>query len=286
MSDNAELSANWRQTLCDAGADNLLSLLDHAALPGALKGTWTLLTKPGLGRRQRWRWMLKPGDGASVLYVKRYERPPWRMQWDRIWRQTARHSTAWWEFAQARRLAEANIPAAAAVGYAEHMRGCLERASLVLLERVPGEAFDRAWPIAERAGAPLTRGLARHDLVRRLARFVAAFHSTGSCHRDLYLCHIFVDWSTHEAAPPRFTLIDLARTHRPRLRRMRWLIKDLAQLDSSARVLRLSRTDRYRFLLAYLGLQSRAPRARRYVRRIVRKSDRILRRERRKRQSR
>ena len=66
--------------------------------------------------------------------------------------------------------------------------------------------------------------------------------------------------------------------HNPRLRRMRWIIKDLAQLDASARQVGASRTDRLRFLRAYLDLGPRAARVRWYARRIVRKSDWILRR--------
>ncbi|MEW6251858.1 MAG: lipopolysaccharide kinase InaA family protein, partial [Planctomycetota bacterium] len=74
------------------------------------------------------------------------------------------------------------------------------------------------------------------------------------------------------------TLIDLARTHRPRLRRTRWIIKDLSQLDTSARQLDATRADRLRFLTTYLRSRPGARPVRWYARRIVRKSDRILRR--------
>ena len=107
----------------------------------------------------------------------------------------------------------------------------------------------------------------------------AAFHGTGLCHRDLYLCHIFAEIDAKPVRKtPRFHLIDLARVHRPRWRRMRWIIKDLSQLDASARQVGASRTDRLRFLRAYLHLPREAQRVRWYVRRIVRKSDWILRR--------
>jgi heptose I phosphotransferase len=169
-----------------------------------------------------------------------------------------------------------NVPRA--VGFAEDMRTVFERRSAVLLERAPGDGFDRVWTRLAAESAPVARGIARHDLAVRMARFVAAFHETGFCHRDLYLCHIFVDLDAAAKRPPVFTLIDLARTHRPRSRRMRWIIKDLSQLDVSARQVGASRSDRWRFLLAYLNLPRGAPRARWYARRIVRKSDWILRR--------
>ena len=151
------------------------------------------------------------------------------------------------------------------------MYGLLERCSVVLIEAVVGDGFDRAWADACRRNAPLTRGLARHDTAVRLGRFVSAFHQTGFCHRDLYLCHVFADFDPAGRRPP-------VRTFRPRVRRMRWVIKDLAQLDSSARQIGASRADRLRFLCAYLGLQHGTARIRWYARRIVRKSDWILRR--------
>ena len=105
---------------------------------------------------------------------------------------------------------------------------------------------------------------------------MSAFHQSGACHRDLYLCHVFVDLDPEGERPPMFTLIDLARVIRPWWRRMRWIIKDLAELDSSAQQIGASHTDRLRFLRAYLSLERGAPRVQWYVRRVSRKSQRIL----------
>ena len=210
--------------------------------------------------------------------MKCYATTPVREQWDRVRRQCLRHSRAYWEFLQSQRLAAAHINVPHAVGFVEEMRGAFEQCSAVLLAGVPGDGFDRVWLRLCEREAPITRGIARHDLAVRLARFIAAFHGTGLCHRDLYLCHVFVELDPEGTRPPTFTLIDLARTHRPRWRRMRWIIKDLSQLDASARQIGATRTDRWRFLLAYLNLQRGAPRARWYARRVVRKSAKILRR--------
>ncbi len=272
-----EVAPDWCDRLASAGLPDLNRLLD--APPGAppLTGRWQALSKPGLHGRQRWRWDL--GDaGGAVLYVKCYRGVPLREQMDRIRRQSVRHSRAWWEFLQSADLSRHYIPVVRAIGAIEEMRGALEVGSAVLFEGVAGDAFDRTWRQLSAEQAPVTRGLARHDVTRRLARFVSAFHQSGVCHRDLYLCHIFVDLEPTGARPPRFTLIDLARTHRPRLRRTRWLIKDLSQVDASARQIGASRADRWRFLLTYLGLDAGTPRVRWYARQIARKSDRILRR--------
>jgi heptose I phosphotransferase len=273
------IAPDWRPRLQAAGLSAVRDLLDHAPDELALAGRWQALSKAGLGGRQRWRWELPERDGERpILYVKHYQHTPLRVELDRLARQALRHSRAWWEFQQCQRLAAGYIPVPRPVGSAEAMRGPFEQRSVLLLEAAPGDAFDRAWTAACRAHAPVTRGLARHDLAVRLAQLVAAFHQSGVCHRDLYLCHVFVDLDPEGLRPPTFTLIDLARTLRPRLRRLRWIVKDLAQLDSSARQIGATRTDRLRFLEAYLGLRSGAPRVRWYVRRIVRKSHWILRR--------
>lgn len=238
------------------------------------RGAWQRLSKAGLGGRERW----KGHQGGAVVYVKRYLRATLREQLDRILHQSPLHSRGWCEFRRALELNHVQIAAPRAIACAEDMLGPLERVSAVVLARAPGDALDRLWPALCRTRSAWTRPPLRHELVRRLAWFVAAFHSTGLCHRDLYLCHIFAELSDDTTRPPRFVLIDLARVFRPVIRRMRWILKDLSQLDTSARQLGIPRTDRLRFLVAYLGLSARSPRTRWYARRIVRRSDRILRR--------
>jgi len=279
MSRQEYVLPDWQRRLCAAGLTRLADLLEGEPTQLALGGKWQALVKPGLNGRERWRWELpKESGGPIVLYVKRYHAPDWEAQVDRILRQTRCHSRAWWEFFQAQRLSNEQIPAVRAVGFAEELSGPFERRSVVVLEEARGQPLDRLWQQAQRQAAPITRGLARRDLIIRLARFVAAFHQTGLCHRDLYLCHIFADMDLRGYRPPRFMLIDLARTIRPRLRRMRYIIKDLAQLDSSARQTGITRTDRLKFLQAYLGPDGSSARLRWYAARIARKSNWILRR--------
>lgn len=279
MSRYAEVADTWAAVLCDAGLPDPTTLLAPTFSPRSLAGEWTALTKSGLVGRQRWRWELQHDGQVRTFYVKRYASPPLKAQLDRWLRQTLLHSSAWWEQHQSAALADAYFPAPTAVAAAEEMFGPLERRSAVLIEGAAGEAFDRAWRELVESGAPVTRGAARADMAARLGRFASAFHQTGHCHRDFYLCHIFAQIDADADAPPTFCLIDLARTFRPRIRRMRWILKDLSQLDYSARQCGASRVDRLRFLKAYLGLQRGAPRIRWYAARIVRRSDAIHRRE-------
>lgn len=282
MSRTEAADPNWRPRLRALGLDSLGPLLEESPAAGRHPGEWTALTKAGLGGRERWRWRPSHADVTADVYVKRYAATGLGGQWDRIYRQSARHSRAYWEYERSRELAGACIAAPRAVAYAEEMNGWLERRSTVLLEAVRGEPLDQYWVRACEAALPLTRGLARFDLMRRIGRFVAAFHGTGLCHRDLYLCHLFIASDGATGDPPQFAIIDLARTHRPRLLRYRWLFKDLAQFEYSARWTGFSRSDRLRALCAYLSLDPGHARVRWYVRRIMKKADVIERRERRK----
>ncbi len=273
--------AAWAGPLARVGLPDAAALLrlSPSELPGG--ASWELLSKPGLGGRERWRGRWTDERGAETcVYVKRYRATGLWRQWDRIVRQARRHSVAWWEYQQALRLAELHIPVAQAVGVSEEMRGWLESRSAVILADVGGEPLDRFCAAAAERGDPRLRGAARHDLTRRVARFVSAFHQTGFRHRDLYLCHIFIRFD-HDR--PALALIDLARTFRPSAwRRTRWTHKDLAQLDASAVRVGTTRADRLRFLLTYFGLQRASPLVRKAARRIAFRARRILRRDARK----
>jgi lipopolysaccharide core heptose(I) kinase len=74
----------------------------------------------------------------------------------------------------------------------------------------------------------------KRSLVEKLAAFAGHFHTSGLSHQDFYLCHLF--WSPESQ---EICLVDLQRIRHYRGQngqlRMRWVVKDLAQLDYSAR---------------------------------------------------
>lgn len=83
-----------------------------------------------------------------------------------------------------------------------------------------------------------------------VAPLVRRLHDQGLCFRDLYWNHLFAESLAPGAPAP--TWIDVERTFRPRWRRRRWQVKDLAGLWSSAAGA-ASVADGARFLRAYLG---------------------------------
>jgi len=111
----------------------------------------------------------------------------------------------------------------------------------------------------------------RQRLAIELGQLARRMHSVGLHHQDFYLGHLLRPLSGTES----IHVIDLGRVrhHGPWFAR-RWIVKDLAQLNYSART--ASRTDRLRFLKAYLGRDVAAS-DKSLVHSILRKTARIAR---------
>jgi hypothetical protein len=143
----------------------------------------------------------------------------------------------------------------------------VDGSSFVLTAGLAGEPLDDLL----RRGRPDPR--TSRELTLELARLVGRLHDLGLCHRDLYLCHVFVDLS--QSPGDRLSLIDLQRVRgMGRLRRTRWRVKDLAALAYSSIGLPASDRDRARVLVACVP--ERGWRRRRLARRIWRRASRLL----------
>jgi heptose I phosphotransferase len=92
-------------------------------------------------------------------------------------------------------------------------------------------------------------GLEFEKILQPTADLAAKLHGVGLHHRDLYLCHFFVNLK----APADLRLIDAARVKRlpgwPM--RQRWIIKDLAQFWYSTTTLPITEDQRSRWLSRY-----------------------------------
>ena len=85
----------------------------------------------------------------------------------------------------------------------------------------------------------------RKAFIEQVADFVRRFHAAGCRHRDLYLCHLFLDKDN------ALHLIDLHRVFKPMLLSGRFRMKDIAQLYYSSPGSVISRVDRLRFYRCY-----------------------------------
>ncbi len=103
------------------------------------------------------------------------------------------------------------------------------RSALGNLEELPDDCRVDRLPRPQRSharpgGRPLAREPRRLEarVITEMARIVATLHGANVFHKDLYLCHFFVDLERPPGEAPSLTLIDLHRTQEHRLWPDRW----------------------------------------------------------------
>jgi hypothetical protein len=225
--------------------------------------------------RRRSRLALKDLTGQDqVLYLKRFRMPPLREQVSRMLHGVWWHGTAWIEWNNIRRLQAIGVPTMRPIAFAEKLMVFWELGSLLCTQQVPGGSLERwlpkQWQEAVRKFGPAWR----KQVVMQLAKLVRRMHAANLCHRDLYTSHLFVKLDPNGTVC--FHVIDLQRMFRLRVRRRRWWAKDLAALAGSAPAGLISRTDRLRFLLAYLGPNIPRAEAKRWWRSLQKKAERMM----------
>ena len=176
----------------------------------------------------------------------------------------------WWNL---QRLARDGFDSPEPLAMGETRPGARSERSFLLTRAVAGrplsELLSGGWPEqAERSPAQV-----RNRVVRDLAGMVRRFHDSGYFHRDLYLAHLIVSPDPRWGRPH---LIDLERVERRFPPRRRWLVKDLAALEHSAPSW-VTRADRLRFLLRYLGKTRLDDDARRWLSEVRAKEQRMAR---------
>ena len=133
-------------------------------------------------------------------------------------------------------------------GVSRHRRS---RRAILMTAELSGfsslEDLIAAWRAGDRPGPR-----ARRNMAAGIGAVIGRFHRLGYRHGALYPKHIFLD--PHD--PTRVRLIDLEKTRRNPLRFRGWL-RDLDAFNR--RTVGASRSDRLRFLLAYLGAERVTP---------------------------
>lgn len=230
---------DWLIVFADAG---LREAKDFFSVTGET------LSKPGLKGRYRARLHLQKQGETQPVYLKRFTGETLLAR-VRRWLETGHWQTAaGHELRVSLELEQQQILVAQPLAWGCRPAGGPDLDSFIVLAAVPGESmhlWTRNMPPDRRAQDwRQTCGW-----VAELAGQIRRFHGHGWCHRDLYLSHIFISRTGDHS---RFTMIDLQRIFRPRWRKQRWLIKDLAQLNYSAGN-RFTRSMRMRFARHYFG---------------------------------
>jgi heptose I phosphotransferase len=202
-----------------------------------------------------------PGDPPLVIYGKRHEPPSLRNLVGDLVRGRPLKSPA-------RREWEATA--------AVRALGIATPEPVLLVEEegiVPGRSLFATAALADARALdevlPQTDHRSRRAIARAAAGLVRRLHDADLFHRDLYLCHLWID------PTGALTLIDLHRLASGLRPRARWVVKDLAALHVSCPAGAVSRTDGIRFLRAYLGTGRLGRDGKRLARRVVRKAARI-----------
>lgn len=235
------------------------------------------LGKPGLEPwRQRFRLELAVAGEERTFYLKRFRNPPRYASREVRRSGTKARSVAGLEAAWMRQLDADGVPCAKPVAMGEEFRSGRELRSAILTESVPGVSLERCCAEWNSADASVIR-----SLIVPLATLVGHLHACGYAHRDLYLSHVFYE----SGVPPErsLRLIDLQRVLRPKIRKLRWIIKDLASLNYSTPRGLVGNVDRWRWLTAYLRALKLDLPVRSLAYRVVGKTHRIARHDRRRR---
>ncbi len=126
----------------------------------------------------------------------------------------------------------------------------LYRAYLLTLE-VPG-ALNAIQYLEKMRGSPGQERLShKRKMIRNSGLLLRRFHQSGFFHQDLQLKNILVDGD-------RILIIDFDRSYRKRILSMEERIKNILRLNRSVEKwkrfgLPITRTDRWRFFIAYAG---------------------------------
>lgn len=192
-------------------------------------------------------------DGSVSVYLKRHTHWPWLARIKAWLHPGGRHSPAgveWRNLALARALGIA-VPESVAAGE-QIGPGAHARSFLMVRELVDQQELHLAIAVHCQQSSPEQHRCWMRGLAVALAEVAARLHHAGYFHKDLYLCHFFVNPRSAQVSTGDLTLIDLHRLRRHRWTAWRWRHKDLAQLlYSTEGVPGIDDRDRLRFWMHY-----------------------------------
>ncbi len=197
------------------------------------------------------------GPGGSVpVYLKRHFQLPWLARLAALVDPRGHHTPGAAEFGHletARNLGLA-VPDVVAVGERIGPWGALQ-SFLMVAELTDSEPLHEAIPKLSATMEPEAFARLKRELCRESAAIAARLHNAHAFHKDLYLCHFFIDKTRLDRLGERLTVIDLHRLAIHKLWPDRWRWKDLGQLlYSTDGVAGISRRDALRFWIHYRRL--------------------------------
>ncbi len=191
--------------------------------------------------------------GPLSVYLKRHYRLPWTARVAAILCPSLRFTPGGTELAHLQRARALGVAVPDAVAAGEWIGPWGRLQSFLMIAELRGcRELNEILPEIAATTPPEDFSRFKREAIAEMARIVARLHNARTFHKDLYLCHFFLDFSPTAQRGSRFTLIDLHRLAEHRITAFRWRWKDLGQLlYSTFGVEGIDDRDRLRFWLAY-----------------------------------
>ena len=196
-------------------------------------------------------------DGRRPLsvYLKRHFQLPWTARLAALVNPGGRHSPGAAEWAHLERARALGVPVPDVVAIGERIGPWANLQSYLVVAELTGcKELNEALPVLAEQMDETAFELLKRRIARQAAHISATIHKARMFHKDLYLCHFFLDLERLAADPTdvRLTLIDLHRLQEHRLWPDRWRWKDLGQLlFSTEGVAGVTPRDALRFWVHY-----------------------------------
>jgi heptose I phosphotransferase len=208
--------------------------------------------------RSTGRWVLGSGKRTLRVFIKRHHELPWRLRLAATLWPKAGWSPSWHEYRQLDWARQKGIAVPEPIAVGEQIGPGFRLQSYLAVAELSGMIpLHEAVGLAARTLEPTAFVSWKRSCIREMAIMVRRLHGHFRYHKDLYLCHFFVEPpSKHrgEVTSGSLHLIDLHRMREHRFLGWYFRIKDLAQLlYSTAEVPEIDDRDRLRFLRTYCG---------------------------------
>jgi heptose I phosphotransferase len=207
--------------------------------------------------RSTGRWIVEDGGKRLAVFLKRHYRLRWWQGWLAMFWPQKGWSPAMQEWRNLKWARSQGLPVPDKVAVAEYIGPWGKLQSFLAIEELTGMLpLHEAIPQAARLLDASNFRRWKKNLTAELARLARALHDRCYFHKDLYLCHFFIPQADLDHLVDfrgRVHLIDLHRLAHHPWTRLRWQVKDLAQLLYSSEMVGVATRDRLLFWRLYQG---------------------------------